>query len=267
MAESLKEMISNRSIDSFLSFENQKIIAQQLSIPYIKIEREALSMRITPLRYKQNQTTITPKDQLKLLNSCIAIIGAGGLGGHIAEMLARIGVGKLTIFDHDIFEEHNLNRQNFSTIDAIGKEKAIIVKKGLERINPSIEVEAIVKKFRPIKDFTLVSDADVVVDALDDPKIKLDLAKICKQNEKSFVHGAIAGMNGQFSTNSTLEHLYQDGALGAEISAGNPSFSTTFAASIQTAEIVKILLGIGDTLDGELLMTDLLYNEFHILPA
>ncbi len=81
----------------------------------------------------------------------------------------------------------------------------------------------------------------------------------------NFVHGAIAGMNGQFTTCSTLESLYRDGSSGIESSIGNPSFSVTFAASIQSAEAIKTILGIGEILKDKILMTNLLENEFIIL--
>lgn len=69
-------------------------------------------------------------------------------------------------------------------------------------------------------------------------------------------------MNGQFSSNSTLEHEYRNSSLGIEQVVGNPSFSVTFAASIQSAEVIKILLNIGEILDKNILITNLLENEF-----
>jgi len=81
------------------------------------------------------------------------------------------------------------------------------------------------------------------------------------------VHGAIAGMTGQFTTNNTLENLYHEGGAGAESTAGNLPFTAAFAASVQSAEVVKIILGIGKTFEDEILIADLLNNELVIIPA
>ncbi len=111
----------------------------------------------------------------------------------------------------------------------------------------------------------IIENVDIVVDALDNPKTKLDLALSCKNINKAFVHGAIAGMNGQFSTCNTLENLYRNGSCGIEKSVGNPAFSVTFASSIQSSEVIKILLDTGDILKEKILITNLLENEFTIL--
>jgi len=161
-------------------------------------------------------------------------------------------------------KEHNLNRQNFSNIENLGKEKVMVVKEGIKKINPALHVNAFVQKFNPKSDFDMIKDCDVVVDALDNPQTKLELAQICKENSMNFVHGAIAGMNGQFSTCNTLENLYRDGSSGIEKSIGNPSFSVTFAASIQSAEVIKTLLKMGENLENKILITNLLENEFII---
>ncbi|WP_024955803.1 HesA/MoeB/ThiF family protein [Sulfurospirillum arcachonense] len=265
MPITIENNIQKNSIEKFLPLKIEMQLQQQYNISFKQIEQIALNLGITPLRYKRNQSTINTKSQLKLLNSHIAIIGSGGLGGHIAEILTRIGIGELSIFDFDIFEEHNLNRQNFSNLESLGKEKVTVVKEGLEKINPALHVNAYVHKFDPINDFKMIQNVDVVIDALDNPQTKLELAKICKENKISFIHGAIAGMNGQFTTCNTLDKLYRDGSSGIEKSIGNPSFSVTFAASIQSAEAIKVLLNIGEPLKEKILISNLLENEFIIL--
>lgn len=260
------DFLKKHSIDGFLPLTTHKTAMRVFNASFREIERDALELKIVSLRYKRNQSTINVESQKKLFNAHVAIIGCGGLGGNVAEMLTRIGVGKLTLFDFDLFEEHNLNRQNFSNIENIGKEKVYVVKDALEKINSSIEITAFLKRFHPAMDFHLISGADVVVDALDSPQTKLQLAKACKESNIGFVYGAIAGMNGQFTTNNTLENVYQKGGPGAEVSVGNPSFSVSFAASIQAAEVVKLILNIGNTLENELLFTDLMSNEFILLP-
>lgn len=262
MRKNIEEFIINNSDENFLPLIIEQELQKKYNISFREIEQLALQNGIAPLRYKRNQSTISPSSQLKLLNSHVAIIGCGGLGGHIAEILTRIGIGELSLFDFDVFEEHNLNRQNFSNIDTLGTQKVMAVKEGIEKMNPALHVNAFFQKFNPKDDFEMIRNVDIVVDALDNPQTKLDLAQICKENHMDFVHGAIAGMNGQFSTCNTLENLYRDGLSGIEKSIGNPSFSVTFAASIQSAEVIKTLLNLGDNLENKILITNLLENEF-----
>lgn len=262
MNTNIIEYLKTNSVNNFLSMKNQNEAMKLFNLKSKDVEKQALEIGITPLRYKRNQSTINLKSQLKLLDAHVCIIGCGGLGGHVAEILTRIGIGNLTLIDFDIFEEHNLNRQNFSNYETLGMPKVLVVKENLEKINPVIHIETYIKKFDVECDFELISKCDVVVDALDNPKIKLALAKACKESNINFVHGAIAGMNGQFSSNSTLEHEYRNSSLGIEQVVGNPSFSVTFAASIQSAEVIKILLNIGEILDKNILITNLLENEF-----
>jgi molybdopterin/thiamine biosynthesis adenylyltransferase len=265
MRNEVEDFIKKNSYENFLPLNIEITIHQKYNLTFKEIEKLALSLHVTPLRYKRNQSTISPSSQLKLLNSHIAIIGCGGLGGHIAEILTRIGIGELSLYDFDIFEEHNLNRQNFSNLQSLGKEKVIVVKQELEKINPALHVNAYIKKFEPLNDFAMIRNVDLVIDALDNPKTKSQLAKICKENHLSFVHGAIAGMNGQFTTCSTLENLYRNDECGIEKSVGNPSFSVTFAASIQSAEAIKTLLNIGETLKDKIFISNLLENEFILI--
>lgn len=252
--------------DGFLTLADHAYAVQEFDMDYHAVEAMALELGIVPLRYQRNQSTLSPTQQKMLFDAHVAIIGCGGLGGHIAESLARIGVGKLSLFDFDHFEEHNLNRQNFSTIESLGKEKVTVVKEALERINPSIQIDAHVQRFGPDTDMPQIETADVIIDALDTPETKLSLASQCHALGKHFVHGAIAGMHSQFTTNTTLEKLYPDGARGAELQSGNPAFTVTLAASIQAAETVKLLLGIGETLEGVFMVADLHHNEFETLP-
>lgn len=262
MKKDIEDFLIELANENFLPIDLTKKAVLEYGLSFREIENIALKIGITPLRYKRNQSTISVKEQLKLLNSHVSIIGCGGLGGHIAEILTRIGVGNISLFDFDIFEEHNLNRQNFSNYDSLGKEKVFVVKEALEIINPSLHVDAFVKKFNPLTDIDMIKHSNVIVDALDNPQTKLDLALTCKQKNIPFVHGAIAGMTGQFTTSNTLENLYRNKGYGIEKSVGNPSFSVTFAASIQSAEVIKTILKIGDTLKESILITNLLENEF-----
>ena len=265
MNKNIEIFLKNSAVDTFLPISKEIEATKLYNLSFKEIEKIALNLGITPLRYKRNQSTISVSDQLKLLNSHVAIIGCGGLGGHIAEILTRIGIGELTLFDFDIFEEHNLNRQNFSNYKTLGREKVLVVAEGIKEINPALHVNSFVQKFDPKLDMHMISHLDTIVDALDNPQTKLDLASTCKESRIPFIHGAIAGMNGQFTTCNTLENLYRDGDSGIESSIGNPAFSVTFAASIQSCEVIKTILHLGDTLEDKILITNLLENEFILL--
>lgn len=228
--------------DGFLPLSAHFEAMKRFACSFREIESLALNNGITPLRYKRNQKTITHTDQHTLFNATVLILGCGGLGGFVSELLCRIGVGNLIVIDGDVFEEHNLNRQNFSTIHTLGKPKAHVLKDALEVINPALHVKAFELFFDLSLHADLLESADVVVDALDNPELKCLIASWCKEHNKAFVHGAIAGYAAQFATSKTLEHLYHEKGKGAEIVVGNPSFTASFAASIQSAEVIKLLL-------------------------
>ena len=238
----LLTFIIDASSHGFLSLKEHFKAMELFTCNFREVEQKALENNITPLRYKRNQKTISPQEQYQLFNATVFILGCGGLGGFVSELLARIGVGNLILMDGDIFEEHNLNRQNFSSIKTLGCSKSDVLKSGLEAINPALHVKSIPSFFTLEKHASLLEDANVVVDALDNPTLKTALAKHCKHHNKAFVHAAIAGYSSQFATSRIIDDLYMQEGDGAEKSYGNPSFTVAFAASIQSAEVVKLLL-------------------------
>jgi len=260
-------VILSKANGGLLPLAAQQSIAAQYNLPLWDVERLALEAGILPLRYARNRDTINVGQQLQLHHAHVALIGCGGLGGHAAEMLARIGVGHLTLIDPDVFDEHNLNRQNFSTPDVLGEPKVHVLQHHLSAINPAVQIRPLVHRFEPQDDLSLIRDADVVIDALDNPEIKRALAGVSRSEPFHFVHGAIAGMSGQLAVNATLEHLYPDGTHGAETQAGNLAYSAVFIAAMQVSETIKLILGIGESLERDVLRTDLAYNDFVFLPV
>lgn len=239
----LLPFLKEHSIDGFLPLQASYRAMEHFTCNFREVEETALKNDILPLRYKRNQQTISTKEQYALFQSTVLIIGCGGLGGFIAEMLTRIGVGNLIVCDGDVFEEHNLNRQNFSSPKTLGRFKAEVLKENLEEINPALHVKSLTTFFDPKTDSDLIADVDVVVDALDNPDLKCLLATLCQKEAKPFVHGAIAGYYSQFATSTSLDQLYVQKGDGVEKRSGNPAFTVCFAASIQSAEVVKLLLG------------------------
>ncbi|WP_041960100.1 HesA/MoeB/ThiF family protein [Sulfurospirillum arsenophilum] len=239
----LLTFLKEQAIDGFLPLQSSYAAMERFTCNFREVEETALKNGILPLRYKRNQKTISTQEQYALFQSTVLIIGCGGLGGFVSEMLTRIGVGNLILCDGDVFEEHNLNRQNFSSPKTIGRFKAEVLKEKLEEINPALHVKSITTFFDPKTDKNLIQQANVIVDALDNPDLKCLLARLCHDNQKAFVHGAIAGYYSQFATSALLEPLYLKKGDGVEKKVGNPSFTVCFAASIQSVEVVKLLLG------------------------
>ncbi len=228
--------------DGYLSLKTAFEAMKHFGCSLREIEEIALKNDILPMRYKRNQSTLSTHDQYLLFQSHVTIVGCGGLGGFIAEILTRLGVGKLTLIDGDTFEEHNLNRQNFSSLATLGKYKTEVVKEALEAINPALEVSSFPLFFSLPQEEHLLVKTHVIVDALDDPALKCALSTYSKKHNISFVHGAIAGYYMQFATNQTLENFYPTVQKGVETKLGNLAFSACFAASIQSAEVIKLLL-------------------------
>ena len=109
--------------ENLLPWRYQKAASELFGITMGEVEGAALEAGLLPARYHRNGNTISLEQQLLLFRSHVAVIGSGGLGGYIIEQLARLGVGRITAVDPDVFEEHNLNRQLLSSPEALGKPK------------------------------------------------------------------------------------------------------------------------------------------------
>lgn len=260
----LQRFLRQKSKDGYVDWQTYRDGMERFTCKARTIEKALLEAGLMPLRYKRNGSSLNQADQQKLFESHVLIIGCGGLGGAVAALLARIGVGAMTLVDNDVYEEHNLNRQFFSSPKTLGKSKAWIVRKGILGINPALHVKAFSEYFGKNNANTFVRGKDVAIDALDNPQSKLLLASTCKEQNVAFVHGAISGWVGQCTTNLDLTRLYKNGEKGSEVESGNLAMTATFCAALQAAQAVKILLN-KPTLESELLFFDLHDNEFHTL--
>jgi molybdopterin/thiamine biosynthesis adenylyltransferase len=221
-------------------------------------------------RYDRNKSLISKEDQALLSGKTVAVIGAGGLGGYLAELTARLGVGRLILVDGDVFEESNLNRQRFSNEDNLGKPKAYEAKKELERVNSQVEVVAVYDRISAENGRDLLDGADLVLDGVDNARTRLILQDVCHQLNIPLVHGAIGGWYGQVSVvmpgDDTLSTIYSDpDAKGVEKELGNPSFTPALVASYQVAEALKLLLGKGENLRKKILYIDTLTNSTSVI--
>lgn len=218
-------------------------------------------------RYDRNLGSISYDENKVLQNSRICVIGCGGLGGYIIEMLGRLGVGHITAVDSDVFEMTNLNRQILSDEMSVGKSKARVAVKRMQIVNSHIEVTPVIAYIDESNANKVLSGHELVIDALDNIKSRLVLEKACRELNIPLVHGAIAGWYGQVCTifpgENTLSKIYTTGiSKGIEERLGTPSFTPALVASIEVSEAVKILLGRGEPLRNKLLFLDLLSSEF-----
>ncbi|MBN2463344.1 MAG: HesA/MoeB/ThiF family protein [Dehalococcoidia bacterium] len=228
------------------------------------IEIAALQQGVTPLRYLRNTGTIGLDGQIKLLQSTVAVVGAGGLGGTIIELLARQGTGHLVIIDNDRFAEQNLNRQLMSTEKNLGEYKAIVAANKVREINSAVTITTFEEKLTAENAHRLLRDADIVADGLDNLPSRFVVENVCRDLGITYVYGTIAGFGGQLMTifpgDAGLSCIYgSSGSLpeqGIEIKLGNPSATPAIIAAWQVQEIVKIITGIGKPLRNRLLILD-----------
>ena len=220
-------------------------------------------------RYQRNGI-LTSQEQRDLKGKKVCIVGCGGLGGYLAEMLGRIGVGEITLIDGDVFAASNLNRQLISLPENLGMSKVEATKKRLIQIDESMVVHTHCLYLDSENGKALLMGQDVVLDALDQIPTRFVLQSICSELSIPMVHGAIAGWYGHVTTimpkDDTLFLLYKGKSQkGVEIDIGNPSFTPVCIASFQAAETIKVLMGKGELLSKRVLFIDLLYGDVETL--
>jgi molybdopterin/thiamine biosynthesis adenylyltransferase len=238
-------------------------LAKEVSLSLREAEISALKHHVMPARYLRNLGTVGWEGQIALLQATVGIVGAGGLGGWIVEGLARMGVGCLIVVDGEKFEENNLNRQAFCTERSLGQSKVLAARERVAEINAAVDV--ITHRLRANEDqmVDLLSDADVLVDALDSLPARLALQRAAQKLKVPFVHGAIAGYVGQVMTilpeDVGLPGLYASEQVpehGIEVKWGNPAATPMMVAAWQIQEVVKLVTEHGQPLRNRLLFMD-----------
>ena len=210
--------------------------------------------------------------QQKLVEGHALIIGAGGLGAPAALYLAAGGVGRLTICDFDAVDLTNLQRQIIHTTQSVGLNKAISAQQALAAINPEVTVQTIDRRMDAAELTRLAADADVVIDCSDNFETRYALNQVCVTLRKPLVSGAAIGFEGQVTVfdrrndDSPCYHcLFPDmGAEEAMRCAENGVFAPLVGmiGTTQAAEAMKLLLGLGASLQGRLLLLDVLAMEW-----
>lgn len=259
--------LRDRAKGDLLAWENQLEAAQAFGIDLADVERIILENGLLPARYQRNRKMLGIAEQLKLFSSQVVVVGCGGLGGYIIEELARLGVGRIVAVDPDVFEEHNLNRQLYSSPVDLGRSKVEVAAERVAKVNPAVSLTAVAEAFGKENGLSILLGADIAVDALDSRSARVALASLGSEVGIPVVHGAIAGWYGQVTTLIPGEaaHLFLNestGEKGVEQEFGNPAFTPAVVASLQVAEVCKVLLGEGEPLRGRALMIDLREMDF-----
>lgn len=221
-------------------------------------------------RYIKNLNSISEENMDALKKSKVCIVGCGGLGGFIIEILARIGVGNLVLVDGDTFNETNLNRQLMSTEKNIGKSKVEEAALRVGQINSEVKVTTYNTFFDKNNGSEILDGCDLAIDALDNVESRLVLELACEEYGIDLVHGAIGGWYGHLAVikpgSRLLEKLYSNAdSEGNENTLGNPTFTPAVLASLQSAEAIKLLIGKESQLENNMLSIDLLNSDFEII--
>ncbi len=240
-------------------------LAAEFDQPGWMVEQAALGNNILPQRYIRNLNTFSREDQIRLLGSTAVVVGLGGLGGTLVEVLARGGVGTLRLVDGDRFAESNLNRQLFSAQTNIGTSKAESARERVQRINPSISVTVYSTFLDGNNAARLIQGADVVVDCLDSMNARFTLEAAAKSMGIPMVSAAVAGETGHVTTvypeDTGLAAVHGDpekaGDKGVERALGSPPHGVSVLSALESAEVLKVLLDRDGILRNRLLIVEL----------
>jgi adenylyltransferase/sulfurtransferase len=215
---------------------------------------------------------IGEEGQLALKAARVLIVGVGGLGSPVATYLAAAGVGTIGLVDDDVVELSNLHRQILFSQDDLGQAKVVAGARRMKAANDSINVQIHHERLSAASAEALISDYDVVVDCTDNFATRYAINDACLLLGRPFVYGSIYRFEGQVSVfcqpggpcyrclfpeeNAVVANCAEAGVVG--VLAG-------VIGSIQATEALKLLLGIGESLVGRLLLYDALALDFRVL--
>jgi len=209
--------------------------------------------------------------QQKLAEGKVLIVGAGGLGCPVLQNLAAAGLGHIAIVDGDIVEETNLHRQFLYTLNDCGKNKAIVAAETVLKQNPEVEIIPYPTHFNKENAFEIVADYEIIVDCTDDLETRYLINDVSLVKAIPMVYASIHKFEGQLSVlnyknGPSYRCLFPQNEKIESISNCNDSgvlgVLPNVLGTLQAAEVLKIILGIGEILNGKLLLFDGLSNQF-----
>ena len=212
------------------------------------------------------------KGQVKLLNSKVLVIGAGGLGSPVLLYLAAAGIGTLGIVDFDTVDETNLQRQIIHTEEDVGRAKIVSAKEKIELLNNEIEINTYRTRIDEDNAEEIMQGYDIIVDGSDNFTTRYLINEIAWRLKKPLVSGAISRFEGQlmvldathdtpcyqcvFPTAPDLENVSRCDTVGVF------GVIVGIVGTMQANEVLKIILGIGTPLHGKMLMVDALDSMY-----
>jgi molybdopterin-synthase adenylyltransferase len=229
------------------------------------------------LRYSRHilLPQIAYEGQEALTQSHALIVGAGGLGAPSALYMAAGGVGTLTVCDFDVVDLTNLQRQIIHTTQSVGINKAVSAKQTLQGINPDVLVNTVEEKSTEVAMSKLVKEADVVLDCSDNFATRYALNRLCFEHQKPLVSGAAIGFEGQVTVydfrhpQSPCYHcLFPDDGSETDMRCSENGVFSPLVGMIgttQAAEAMKLLMNIGNSLQGRLMLLDALSMEWRTI--
>ena len=213
--------------------------------------------------------------QIKISSSKVFIVGAGGLGSPVADLLCRAGVGEIGIIDHDKVSLSNLNRQTLFNSSDINKYKVQVLKQKLKRINPLVKINIFKKKIDKKNINNLISKYQIIVDASDNFETKFLLNKKSIEFKKKLIVGAISRFDGHvfvfdFKNNKSacLQCFYQEKPSDEVLNCDQEGILGTSAhvvGSLQANEILKIIIGTKNILENSILILNTLNLKMRIV--
>lgn len=202
--------------------------------------------------------------QERLKVSRVLVIGLGGLGCSASQYLASAGVGHLTLVDFDTISLSNLQRQILYTDEMIGLPKVFSAQQHLEKLNPHIEIKAVNLELTLSHCEEFIPQFDIILDCTDNVTIRNNLNQICFKYKKPLISGSAIRFEGQISVFNYHEHepcyqclsqMFGENILSC-VEAGVIAPIVGIVGSLQALEAIKVLLNIGKTLSGKLLVID-----------
>lgn len=211
------------------------------------------------------------KGQKKISNAKVLIVGAGGLGCPVGYYLAAAGVGTLALVDNDTVELSNLQRQIAHSVKTLGMNKADSAKQTFEALNPDVNVIAVKERINSKNILDLIKDYDIIVDGTDNFPTRYLINDACVMLKKPLVSGAILRFEGQVTTilpgdGPCYRCLFEEpppaGLVPSCQEAGVLGVLPGIIGALQATEVLKLILGKGKSLKGELLIYDALGVNF-----
>ena len=240
---------------------------------------EPASVTLTQAEYERySRHLILPgvglEGQKKLKAAKVLCVGTGGLGSPVLLYLAAAGIGRLGIVDFDTVDISNLQRQIIHTVAWVGQSKAQSAQERIAQLNPHCQVDVYETQLNASNALDIIANYDVVVDGTDNFPTRYLVNDACTLLNKPFIYGSILWFEGQVSVfnyqgGPTYRDLFPEppppGAVPSCAEGGVLGVLCGVIGSLQATETIKVILGLGDTLSGRLLIYNALKMQFREL--